>query len=71
MRNFPDLNIWQPQSLQYGEIEGRQLPLLVGLVVDIVHHQSPVPPLDNEVGIESYGEVGIGYFGNILDINSN
>ena len=75
MRNFPDLYIRQPESLQYGQVQGCQLPLLLVRLVagldEIIHHQSAVLPLDDEVGIESYREVCVGNFGNILDINSN
>ena len=73
----PDLHVWQPERAEYRQIEGRQLLLLlpvsrlvVGCPDQVVHHQPAVLPLDDEVGVESDGEVCVGNFRNILDINS-
>ena len=78
--DWPDLHVWQPERAEYRQIEGRQLLLLllllpvsrlvVGCLDQVVHHQPAVLPLDDEVGVESDGEVCVGNFGNILDINS-
>ena len=67
----PDLNVWQPESVQYSKVKGSQIGVL-GFVPlnDVVHLQPRVLPLHYEVGIESDGEVGVRDFRNIFDINS-
>ena len=68
----PYFDVWQPESVEYSKVEGSQIVFL-GFVRlnDVVNLQPAVLPLHYEVGVESDGEVGVGDFGNIFDINSN
>lgn len=67
----PDLNVWQPESVEDGKVKGGQIVFLCFVRLDdVVHLQSGVLPLHYEVGVQGDGEVGVGNFRNIFDINS-
>ena len=67
----PDLHVWQPKSVQYSKVKGSQVVLLGSVRLDdVVNLQPCVLPLHYEVGVQGDGEVGVGNFRNIFDINS-
>ena len=67
----PDLDVWQPETVEYSQVQGSQIAFLSSVPLnDVLHLQSAVLPLHYEVGIESDGEVGVRDFRNIFDVNS-